>query len=226
MATALQYTVSWLVQKLNALPAAVERERVRISENNARIMQADREANAITDPVKRAEVKRAIGEMVKRQVAIVRMYRSFGVRFSDAYAQAKRWLADHGLLAQSGLSGLDAAPLVPIALGAAVVALIGVVSWLAGQNSSQASLTAAIRTKVQQYLGGEIDVAQLRNEVSVLTSLYDKQTPPDPLGLKGLAEALVPLGLVVLGFFVLPPIVQSFTRGGARRRSLPWRAAA
>jgi hypothetical protein len=211
-----QYTVTWVVQQLNALPAALEQVKAGISMNNARIMEIDRNADQIPDPAKRAIAKAQIRKFVARQAELMRAYKATGQKFNDAYAKMKAWLRERGLLNDSGMHGLGGGPLLaPFLIGAAVAF---VVIWAVNarkDNAKQSAVLPLVAQAVGQYTSGNSTTEQFNTVMDRLMEMSKPNPPQDPFGLANLAKELTPLALVVLGFLVLPPIVKSFTSRGA-----------
>ena len=223
MSSVAQYTVTGLVQQLNALPAAIESARAGISARNAHVIELDQRANQVADPVKRAELKRAVQRLVQRQANVVKVYRATGAKFTAAYTRAKEFLRAHGLLATSGLNGLGVDPLVtPAVIAVAIVAVSAAVAYIWTHLHAQDAEITQWKELANRYVAGQLSDQQFRDLTSNLNATTDRAIPADPLGISSIAQSLIPLGLIALAFVVLPPIVQSLTtgRGRASRRRL------
>ena len=113
---------------------------------------------------------------------------------------------------------------MPIAIAAGVVALVAFVATIAMNNAAMAKSLESLDVCRNAWLDGKISEAQYRACADDISRTSKSATgPKNPLNL-GL-EQLLPIGLVVLGILVLPPIVKAMTsgKGGVRLPIRGWR---
>lgn len=203
--------LEWTIDKTLALSKRIqsdaERERVRISQNNARLMSLEARASGIRDATKRARVLAAIQGAVRRQGEIATRWRTYAARFSEFAKRFDAFMAEHGFSARAGVGAL---PLVPVVVvGIAVLVLSPLIQSIASMNSAQGRAVGEIAKLTDAYVKGELAPDQYAAAVAAIErTAKAANSGPDPLGLANLAESLVPLALIVGAFLIVPPLLK------------------
>jgi hypothetical protein len=212
----IQWAVDKVVAKANAVIADAERARRMISENNGRLIALDGQARKIQDPAKRAQALSAIKRSVQRQVELVRDYRTYTARFSDFAKKFNAFLAERGISQSVGMSGLAIAPfVVPVAIVGGLLVAGGIVSALILRANNASKMIDQHAKLIDQFVRGNMTAEQYLEATRQYEKLTDDADPKkDPLGLTGLAEALVPLAAIVAAILIVPPLL-----AGRERRS-------
>lgn len=212
MPSIAQNTGQWAIDQLRRLEAAALARRTEITVNNGRIVEGDRRAQAIADPAVRAAARARYHQLAQEQARIAAAYRTFGAKVAEVAGKVRAWLHANGYSTQLGALGV-----APIALPTAIVALLslGAVVWAANTfleriNNAQGKAVDGANAVVSARLNGQIGHDQMVETLRAQQRLYEATKPKaDPLGLANLAEALVPIGIVVVAVILGPPLIRA-----------------
>lgn len=218
MTSPIQWGVDQLTSALNSVIAGADEQRAAVAANRAALAELERQQAMIPGPPA-PDRWNPLTEPRKRQARIEATYNLAAKRFADFAAGVRAFLTAHGIRPSAGLSGLGLGPLVvPIALIAGASVALGIIAWLRDANSAQSKALALQRQALAALLGGQLDQDAYRVAVQNAEHAATAAMPQsDPLGLSGLAGALVPLAIVVAVIVLGPPLVRAL-EGGRRRR--------
>lgn len=206
----VQWGVDQLREAMRGLVARAEVQRVRISETNAGVIALDQKANAVTDPRKRAEIKAAVKKAYDAQVVAATRYREFTAKFAELARQAQQWMDAHGLRESlPALSGLGLPIAVPVVVIGIYLTAVTIVGWLEKQTAVNKLQVESKLRLVDAYIDGRMTTEQFRTADASLDSTLDRTRPGDPFGFDALGKALIPIGLLVVAAFVIPPLLES-----------------
>ncbi len=208
----VQWTVDRLIDGMQDLVRRAEAQRAAISMANAGVMDLDRRANAVADPVKRAEIKQAVKEAYRRQVEAASSYRTFTARFAELAERAQAWMREQGIERSTptlrGLGfALPVVPVVVIGVYLTAVAIIGYLEKTTALNRRQLEGKVAL---VDRYLAGQITAEQFRAADQALDRTIDVTRPSDPFGFEALGKALLPIALIAGAVLLAPHFFRAF----------------
>lgn len=212
----VQWTVEQLLKVGGEIAKRLDAIRASISMSNARWIALNERGRAISDPARRDAVLAAVKAGVREQERIVGIYRMAGERFEAAWRAFRGWAAQHGA-APAALNGLGIGPAaVPAALVAGLLLIAGTAKTLETLLGAQVRRAGALEKAVAGFAAGQLTEAQFRQAAAAINGQADREKPAgDPFGIAAIAEALMPLALIALGFVVLPRLLDAM---GSRRR--------
>jgi len=210
VANPIQWGIDQVFAQLNNVVSQAHAERSQIYLNTAHLNDLTAVSTSIADPAARQAMKDWLEKSWTRQREVSNLYRMFADKFANAAAALKQFLIDNGI--EPTVPGLGAAPLlVPIVVVGLVLTATAMVIYIHEKNVPQ---TKAIEFQMQglsALQSGGASVAQLIDYMnkSEATVAGMKPTSPDPFGLTGFAQALVPVALIVAAAVIVPRLLPS-----------------
>lgn len=209
----VQWTIDQLFGQLRRIRDGAAAERSRISMNNARLMDLNREADEIGDAARRQQFKAWIQRSVSRQGEIANLYRSTSAKISALADRIRSFLLQHGIApSAAGLSDLGVVP--PLVVPAALIALAAV-SWAAvafihERNAVQTRMIDLHARGLNELIRGGASPQQIAQFIAEADAGLARAKPSnDPFGL----ESLLPIALVAVGLVVFGPQLLRALRG-------------
>lgn len=208
----MENPVQWTVEQLRGALARIqrdaERKRVEISTLNGKLITLEQRAKTIADPQKRATALAAIKALVQRQVKIVAAWRTFSKRTAELAQRARVFLGGAAQLSGTEMGEIGAVFIPPALAALAIVALVAVV-WLSKAILAQQHAVKVHEQLLNAWLSGQLTDAQYHEASQQIDHEAQAMEPPgDPFGITKIAEALIPLALIVAAIVVLPPVLE------------------
>lgn len=214
---AVQRTSDWLVGQLDKIARQSQLEKNQLVESGRKLTALWTRANDERDPERAGWMKAQLRPVTARHDQLVRQFKALGAKVAPTLETARKFLAAVGMTAASStaLGSLGIAQfIVPAALVAAVLVAWAAVAWF---HEAQAPHVRAL-IAVDKLLADPSLTNQQRGELidAINAELNRKPTGPDPLGLTGALEALVPVLLISGSIWIAVTLLQG--RRGRRAR--------
>lgn len=204
----LQQSAQWLIEQVGNIDAAAKKQDTNIRAARSRINTLKANAERVTDAKKRVAARASASKLDERQRQIEGTWSAFASKYKSVRNSAVGWMKANGLLKGTGLGVL---PLVPVAIAATVLTVWGTVRAIEAWNAPHLKALALEEKSLNALVAGQITPEQFQAVSTANARVADKAKPAgDPLGLTSLADALLPIGLVVIGIMVLPTVLQEF----------------
>jgi hypothetical protein len=155
-----------------------------------------------------------------RQAQIKSMYGRAVRYFGDFARRVDAFLVSHGIQPSSGLSGLGAAIVLPLAIIAGALIALAFIEWMKSANSAQTGAINLQQRALSALIAKQITPAEYQTAVTASEQAANAKMPKsDPMGLAAFAEALIPLGLITLAIVVALNLPKLMGRDRARLRA-------
>jgi hypothetical protein len=222
MATNLvQQGAAWLISQVSALDAKARKQDADMRASRAGLVTLKAKIEGITDATKRVAARAAAAKLESRQKKIESMWAAFSKTYHSTRNTVVGWMRTHNLLKGTGLADLGVIPLAPLALPAAILVAGGAIGAIITQQAAQSRDLSGQHKLADGVRAGQITPEQYVQMLDANTRAAEAAAPKggDPLGLTSLADALVPIGLIVLGIIVLPKVLPSVMRAFDKPRA-------
>jgi len=192
-----QLTVNAALDLFRSWQTQLDSIASKISQTNGHLIAADQAAERIADPTARSAAKARIRDLVSRQATLVARWRAIGgnaMKFRDGL---RAFMQSIGLQT----AGLGAIQFLPAAL--LVLAGVIVTALVTLGPPAQAFLIQA------QSEHRRIELAAEHPEQAAALLRQERSPGFDPLGLKSLGDAVVPLLGIAAAVFLLPQLLKT-----------------
>jgi hypothetical protein len=203
--------VDWTVDKLlgfmrdiNTKAAA---ERAKTATNRSQYNSILIAMRGVPEGPAKQKVRDGLTTWIHKQVDVENRVKDFTAKWAQAKLAVKNFLQQVSITPPDYLDGLDAVPLlVPAAVLALALAAAAIIAWVVSANQAQNRSLSLIADGFSLVKGGQAtpeQVAEMMNAANAAAG------PKDPLGLKPLLDAAVPVGLIVLAIILVPRFVRT-----------------
>lgn len=201
--------VDWTVDKLLSFMRDVnQKAALQRSSTQANRMQYQNvlvNMKKVPEGPAKQKVRDSLTAWIHKQVEIENRVKDFDAKWTAAKNAVKRTLQIMNVTAPDYLEGLGQLQLaVPVAVVALAVAAGAALAWWAAANKTQNKALSVIEDGYSLVLAGRATPEEVAEIINAGTNAGN---PKDPLGLKPLLDAAVPVGLIVLAILVLPKVV-------------------
>ena len=229
MSSSVQAAADWTVDKLfglmNQAADRANAEHSRLTDNTHRISELAAKVRTISDPVVRSKAQESVDAVAKKQAQAILDYKSFTTQWATIVTRVSAWLKSVGVnppaFRLNGLADMGAVPFVPIAIAVAIVAVIAFLAAMAAKNNAISKALNDTDVCRNAWLDGKISQAQYDKCVADVKAALAAGTKAGENPLQGSLEALIPIGLLVLGILVVPRLLDMFGKGSPPLRG--WR---
>ena len=208
MATLVDWTVERLLGGIREVNARAEHVQNTLRQARTDYLATLRSLPNVRDVQAREQIRAELGRWIHRQVEAENRFNAFAAAYLSAKRAAKDFLSRIGVTPPSYLGAL---PLVPVAIATGVAVAAATVATMLTLAAAQSRGLDAIKNVTALALRDSWTAEQTAQALEAARQATG-ETKPDPLGLTGTLEALLPVLLIGAAIYFLAPAIMGRKR--------------